>query len=112
MIPEVSHPGKLLPRYFANAVTVEDAAQCMGISTQSLQDIIDGKAPFTKEIATLLSLVLPSNNPDMWINLQARYDTCRAFHDKKLREYIENKYLKTEEDKYHSTNFSLSHTLT
>lgn len=42
MITEVSHPGKLLLLYFANAVTIEDAALCMGIATQSLRDCIDG----------------------------------------------------------------------
>ena len=53
------HPGLVLAENFDDKFTVEDAALKMGVSVKTLTDILDCKAPITKEIALLLAVIFP-----------------------------------------------------
>ena len=58
-------------------LTVEAAAEHMQPPAQSLEDICQGNAPVTTEMAVRLSKALGST-PRFWIQLQANYDASQA----------------------------------
>ena len=69
------HPGTILRRDVLPAlgVPVIAVAKALGISRQHLYDIMNAKKPITAGTALRLGRYL-GNGPDLWINLQARYD--------------------------------------
>ncbi len=73
------HPGELILYDWIGGLnlTVEAAAEHMQVSAQSLEDICQGKAPVTTEMAVRLSKALGST-PRFWIQLQASYDASQA----------------------------------
>ena len=73
------HPGELILHDWIGALdlTVEAAAEHMQVSAKSFEDICQGKAPVTTEMAVRLSKALGSS-PRFWIQLQANYDAARA----------------------------------
>ena len=52
-------------------------AKAIGISRQHLYDIMDARKPITAATALRLGRYL-GNGPELWINLQARYDLAVA----------------------------------
>lgn len=73
------HPGSILRRDVLPALGVPTVAiaKALGISRQHLYDIMNGKKPITAATALRLGRYL-GNGPEMWINLQARYDLAVA----------------------------------
>ncbi|MEO7564587.1 MAG: HigA family addiction module antitoxin [Sphingomicrobium sp.] len=69
------HPGTILRRDVlpALAVTTVAVAKAIGISRQHLYDIMNAKKPITAATALRLGRYL-GNGPDLWLNLQSRYD--------------------------------------
>lgn len=73
------HPGELLREDIIPALgrSKTEIARLLGISRQTLYDIIDEKQPVTAGMALRLGK-LCGNGPALWLNLQKRYDLERA----------------------------------
>jgi antitoxin HigA-1 len=73
------HPGELLREEILPALDrlKTEIAKLLGISRQTLYDILDEKQPVTPAMALRLGK-LCGNGPDLWLNLQKRYDLQRA----------------------------------
>lgn len=73
------HPGTILRRDVLPALglTTVAVAKALGISRQHLYDIMNARKPVTAATALRLGRYL-GNGPDLWINLQARYDLAVA----------------------------------
>jgi addiction module HigA family antidote len=69
------HPGEMLREDVLPALGKSKAgiARLLGISRQTLYDILDEKQPVTPAMALRLGK-LCGNGPDLWINLQRAYD--------------------------------------
>ena len=81
------HPGELLREEILPALDrpKTEIAKLLGESRQTLYDILDEKQPVTPGMALPLGK-LCGNGPDLWLNLQKRYDLQRA--EQELREKI------------------------
>jgi antitoxin HigA-1 len=73
------HPGELLREEILPALHRPKAqiARLLGVSRQTLYDLIEEKQPVTPGMALRLGK-LCGNGPDLWLNLQKRYDLHRA----------------------------------
>jgi addiction module HigA family antidote len=73
------HPGELLREEVLPAIgkPKTEIAKLLGISRQTLYDILDEKQPITPAMALRLGK-LCGNGPDLWLNLQKRYDLTKA----------------------------------
>jgi len=73
------HPGALLARHAIpnSGLDKQDVAEALGISRQLLHRICAEKAPVTPNVALRLG-VLFDNGPDIWFDLQSRYDMWQA----------------------------------
>ena len=69
------HPGELLREEILPALDrpKTEIAKLLGVSRQTLYDIIEGKQPVTPAMALRLGKMC-GNGPDLWLNLQKRYD--------------------------------------
>ena len=70
-----THPGELLPEDVIPALALPktEIARRLGISRQTLYDILDEKQPVTPAMALRLGKFF-GNGPDFWLNLQRDYD--------------------------------------
>ncbi len=73
------HPGELLREDVLPALrkSKTEIARLLGVSRQTLYDILDEKQPVTPAMALRLGKLL-GNGPDLWINLQRAYDLAAA----------------------------------
>jgi len=73
------HPGQLLREEVLPALgrPKTEIARLLGVSRQTLHDIVAEKQPVTPAMALRLGK-LCGNGPDLWLNLQKRYDLRRA----------------------------------
>jgi addiction module HigA family antidote len=73
------HPGELLREEIMPALnrSKTEIARLLGVSRQTLYDILDEKQPVTPGMALRLGK-LCGNGPDLWLNLEKRYDLHRA----------------------------------
>lgn len=73
------HPGELLREDVLPAlgITQTEAAKHLGISRQSLHEILAEKRGVTPEMAVRLGK-LCGNGPALWANLQTKYDVWKA----------------------------------
>jgi addiction module HigA family antidote len=76
------HPGEMLREDIIPALgkSKTEIAKLLGISRQTLYDILDEKQPVTAAMALRLGK-LCGNGPALWLNLQKRYDLERAERD-------------------------------
>ena len=79
------HPGEFLREVVLPAVNrpKTEIAKLLGISRQTLYDILDEKQPVTPAMALRLGK-LCGNGPNIWLNMQRSYDlwhTERALKD-------------------------------
>jgi addiction module HigA family antidote len=72
------HPGELLREEVIPALgrPVSEIAGLLGISRQALHAILTERAAITPLMALKLGK-LCGNGPDLWMNLQVRYDLAR-----------------------------------
>ena len=82
------HPGELLREDVLPALGRPKAeiARLMGISRQTLYDLLAEKQPVTPGMALRLGKLL-GNGPTLWLNLQRRYDLWQA--QRELEQEIE-----------------------
>jgi antitoxin HigA-1 len=73
------HPGQLLREEILPALNrpKTQIAKLLGVSRQTLYDLLEEKQPVTPIMALRLGK-LCGNGPDLWLNLQRRYDLQRA----------------------------------
>jgi len=73
------HPGEMLRQDVLPALgrSKTEIARLLGVSRQTLYDILDEKQPVTPAMALRLGKLL-GNGPDLWINLQRAYDLTVA----------------------------------
>jgi len=83
------HPGELLREEILPALDRSKAeiARLLGVSRQTLYDVLKEKQPVTPVIALRLGK-LCGNGPDLWLNLQKRYDLHLA--ERELGEKIKS----------------------
>ena len=69
------HPGEILREevIYANELSVTEAAKMLGISRQSLNNIIHEKSDITPEMSFRIAKVF-GGTPDIWANLQTKYN--------------------------------------
>jgi addiction module HigA family antidote len=81
------HPGELLREEILPALgrPKTEIARLLGVSRQTLYDILEERQPVTPMMALRLGK-LCGNGPELWLNLQKRYDLQRA--ERKLGERI------------------------
>lgn len=75
-----SHPGTILKELYLDGVgiSVTQAAKSLGISRKTLSLIVNGHAPISTQTAIILSQAFPTTTPQMWLNLQVKYDLWQA----------------------------------
>jgi antitoxin HigA-1 len=73
------HPGELLREEILPALdrSRTEIAKLLGVSRQTLYEVLTEKQPVTPGMALRLGK-LCGNGPDLWLNLQKRYDLHRA----------------------------------
>jgi antitoxin HigA-1 len=73
------HPGELLREEVLPAInkTKTEIARLLGISRQTLHDILDESQPVTPAMAVRLGKLF-GNGPSLWLNLQKRHDLWEA----------------------------------
>lgn len=76
---EPSHPGELLAEITipATGKSKAEIARLLGISRQTLYDILNQKQPVTPAIAVRLGKLF-GDGAGIWIRMQAAYDTWHA----------------------------------
>lgn len=76
---EPMHPGELLREEVLPALrrSKTEIAELLGVSRQTLYDILREKKPVTPDMALRIGK-LCGNGPDLWLTLQARYDLARS----------------------------------
>jgi len=81
------HPGELLRDEILPALdrSRTEIVRLLGVSRQTLYDLVKEKQPITPAMALRLGK-LCRNGPDLWLNLQRRYDLHQA--QQKLGEKI------------------------
>lgn len=82
------HPGELLREDVLPALgrSKVEIARLLGISRQTLYDILAEKQPVTPAMALRLGKLF-GNGPTLWLNLQRRYDLWQA--ERELKSEIE-----------------------
>jgi antitoxin HigA-1 len=73
------HPGELLREEILPALDrpKTEIAKLLGVSRQTLYDLLEEKQPVTPLMALRLGK-LCGNGPDLWLNLQKRFDLHHA----------------------------------
>jgi addiction module HigA family antidote len=74
-----THPGALLREDIIPATgrSVSEIAGLLGISRQHLHAIMAEKKPVTPKVAVLLGALF-RDGPEIWVRMQAAYDTWHA----------------------------------
>lgn len=69
------HPGEVLKEMYLEplGLTVTNSAKALGISRQTLSEIINCRTGITAAMAMKLAKAFKTT-PEMWINLQTKYD--------------------------------------
>ena len=85
-----THPGELiadlLPQLDGGRRTIGEIATLLGVTRQTLHRVMAGQTALTPDIAVRVGKLL-GNGPELWLNMQARYDAWHAAQ--KLGERLE-----------------------
>ncbi len=76
------HPGRIVRQDCIEplGLTITGAAKALGITRQALNNLVNGKAGVSPEMAVRISKAFGSS-PEMWLRLQANYDLARVRRD-------------------------------
>jgi addiction module HigA family antidote len=74
-----AHPGRILREYAMPALALSKTAIAghLGISRQTLYDLLAEKQPVTPQMAVRIGKLL-GNGPALWLNMQTAYDLWHA----------------------------------
>lgn len=74
-----AHPGAIIRHDCLEplGLTVTAAAAALGVSRQALNNVINGKAAVSAEMAIRLSKAFGSS-PELWLRLQVAYDLAQV----------------------------------
>lgn len=73
------HPGELIRDFYLEplGLTITAAAQGLGVSRNTLSELINGKNGISPEMAYRLSKAF-GRTPESWLNLQSLYDLAQV----------------------------------
>jgi antitoxin HigA-1 len=76
------HPGRSIRSACLNALglSVTEGAEVLGVSRQTLNNVIHGKSGISPEMAIRLSKAFGST-PETWLRMQLAYDLAQALKD-------------------------------
>ncbi len=76
------HPGRIVRQDCIERLgpTVTGAAKALGITRQALNNVVNGKAGISPEMAVRIAKAF-GGRPEMWLRLQANYDLARIRQD-------------------------------
>lgn len=68
------HPGRIVRQDCIEplGLTITEAAKVLGVTRQALNNLVNGKAGISAEMAIRLSKAF-GGSPDLWLRLQANY---------------------------------------
>jgi antitoxin HigA-1 len=74
-----AHPGLLIRHDCLEplGLTVTEGAKALGVTRQALNNVVNGKAAISPEMAVRLSKAFGST-PDTWLRLQMNYDLAQV----------------------------------
>jgi len=77
------HPGRIVRQDCVTplGLTITDAAKALGVTRQALNNLVNGKAGISPEMAVRLSKAF-GGSPEMWLRLQANYDLAQLCQDR------------------------------
>lgn len=78
-----AHPGEVLREYLGQR-SVTEAAEHLHITRAALSRILNRRAGISADMALRLSQAL-GTSPEMWTNMQARYDLWRESRKRRPR---------------------------
>ncbi len=78
-----THPGEILKEdvFPALKLNASRAAEMLDISRQYMGDILNGKKPMTPLLCLKIGKLV-GNEPEMWMNMQAKYNLWEVAQDK------------------------------
>ena len=73
------HPGRIVRQEYIEplGLTVTRAARALGVTRQTLNNLVNGRAGVSPEMAIRLSKAFGSS-PDVWLGMQMEYDLAKA----------------------------------
>ena len=73
------HPGRIVRQECLDPLdlTVKEAAKRLGVTRQTLNNLVNGKAGISPEMSIRLSKAFGSS-PEVWLGLQMEYDLAQA----------------------------------
>jgi addiction module HigA family antidote len=76
------HPGRIVRQDCVEplGLSITEAAKVLGVTRQALNNVVNGKAGISPEMAVRLSKAF-GGNPEMWLRLQANYDLAQVRQD-------------------------------
>ena len=82
-----AHPGRMVRSACLEplALTVTEGAKILGVTRQTLNNVINGKSGISPEMAIRLSKAFGST-PEAWLRMQLAYDLAQARkHESKIK---------------------------
>ena len=78
-----SHPGRIVRQDCVEPLklTITKAAKVLGVTRQALNNLVNGKAGISPEMAVRLSKAF-GGSPELWLRLQANYDLAQLRQDR------------------------------
>jgi addiction module HigA family antidote len=76
------HPGRIVRQECIDplGLTVKEAARRLGVTRQTLNNVVNEKAAISPEMAIRLSKAFGSS-PEVWLGMQMEYDLAEAEKD-------------------------------
>ena len=72
------HPGRIVRQDCIEplGLTITEAAKGLGVTRQTLNNLVNGKAGISPEMAVRISKAF-GGSPEMWLRLQVNYDLAK-----------------------------------
>jgi addiction module HigA family antidote len=77
------HPGRIVRQDCVEplGLTITEAAKALGVTRQALNNLVNGKAGISPEMAVRLSKAF-GGSPEMWLRLQVNFDLAQLRQDR------------------------------